>query len=98
MLWTVWQASGQAKGWADTSARGGPLGAQADRDLDAVLALLDAAARYTDRLPGADPAGFAGYLADQQIPGDSLAPRAPAGDAVPPELSEDSVVPVAMCA
>ena len=82
VLWTVWQASRLADTWAATSARGGPLGAQADRDLDAVLALFDAAARYTDRLPGADPAGFAGYLADQQIPGDSLAPRAAIGEAV----------------
>ena len=82
VLWKVWQASGLAGRWAAASARGGPIGAQADRDLDAVLALFDAAGRYTDRLPGADVAGFADYLADQQIPGDTLAPRALQGDAV----------------
>ncbi|MCW2631604.1 MAG: UvrD/REP helicase, partial [Pseudonocardia sp.] len=82
VLWQVWQASGLAGRWAAASARGGPIGAQADRDLDAVLALFDAAGRYTDRLPGADVAGFAGYLADQQIPGDTLASRAVQGDAV----------------
>ncbi|WP_343945312.1 PD-(D/E)XK nuclease family protein, partial [Pseudonocardia zijingensis] len=54
----------------------------ADRDLDAVLALFDAAARHADRLPGAAVASFVEYLADQQLPGDSLAPRAPQGDAV----------------
>ena len=82
MLWRVWQASGLAARWSEASARGGPVGAAADRDLDAVLALFDAAARYTDRLPGADAAGFPSYLAEQLLPGDSLAARAPEGEAV----------------
>ncbi|WP_425570827.1 ATP-dependent helicase [Pseudonocardia adelaidensis] len=82
VLWRVWQASGLGPRWRDASGRGGPVGAAADRDLDAVLALFDAAARYADRLPGAAVASFVEYLADQQLPGDSLAPRAPQGDAV----------------
>src|SRR5262249_48314233 len=62
VLWQVWQASGLARHWAAIAARGGPAGAQADRDLDAVVGLFDAAARYADRLPGADggPAGVLG--------------------------------------
>jgi len=82
VLWQVWQQTGLADRWSAASGRGGPAGAAADRDLDAVLALFDAAARYSDRLPGADVAGFTDYLADQQLPTDSLAPRAPGGDAV----------------
>ncbi|PZS19884.1 MAG: ATP-dependent DNA helicase [Pseudonocardiales bacterium] len=87
VLWQVWQASGLAKRWAATAARGGTAGLQADRDLDAVVGLFDAAARYADRLPGADggPAGvlgFCDYLADQQISGDSLAARSPQGESV----------------
>jgi superfamily I DNA/RNA helicase/RecB family exonuclease len=82
VLWTLWQASGVQHRLVLQSARGGPSGAHADRDLDAVLVLFDAAARYTDRLPGADAAGFADYLAAQQIVGDTLAPSAPQGDAV----------------
>lgn len=87
VLWRVWQASGLAARWAGAAARGGPAGAQADRDLDAVVALFDAAARYADRLPGADGGaagvlGFCDYVADQQIAGDSLAPRSPQGEAV----------------
>ncbi|MBW0008589.1 MAG: ATP-dependent helicase, partial [Pseudonocardiales bacterium] len=87
VLWQVWQASGLARRWAATAARGGPAGMQADRDLDAVVALFDAAARYADRLPGADggPAGvlgFCDYLTDQQIAGDSLAARSPQGESV----------------
>lgn len=82
VLWQVWQVCGLAQRWSEASARGGPIGAAADRDLDAVLALFDAAARYTDRLPGAGVAAFTEYLADQQLPGDSLAPRAAQGEAV----------------
>ena len=58
------------------------MGAAADRDLDAVLALFDAAARHADRLPGAGVRAFVEYLADQQLPGDTLAARAPEADAV----------------
>jgi superfamily I DNA/RNA helicase/RecB family exonuclease len=83
VLWRLWQASGLAARWAAVSAHPGPAGAQADRDLDAVVALFDAAARYTDRLPGGGSVeGFAEYVADLRIPGDSLAPRAPQGEAV----------------
>ncbi|MGI8816138.1 MAG: ATP-dependent helicase [Pseudonocardia sp.] len=83
VLWRVWQASKLADRWAKLSAHGGPAGAQADRDLDAVVALFESCARYTDRLPGGgDIDGFAEYVADQRIPGSSLAPCAPQGEAV----------------
>jgi superfamily I DNA/RNA helicase/RecB family exonuclease len=87
VLWQLWQASGLAQRWAATAARGGTAGVQADRGLDAMVALFDAAGRYADRLPGADggPAGvlgFCDYLTDQQIPGDSLAARSPQGESV----------------
>src|SRR5699024_6184251 len=55
---------------------------QADRDLDAVVALFDAAARYVDRLPKAGVAGFAEYLDAQHTVGDSLAPVAGRGSGV----------------
>lgn len=87
VLWQLWQCSGLAPRWAAVAMRGGPTGAQADRDLDAVVALFDAAARYADRLPGADSGpsgvlGFCDYLGQQQIPGGSLAPQSPQGEAV----------------
>lgn len=82
VLWTLWSASGLEHRLAAQSARGGPGGAHADRDLDAILALFDAGGRYTDRLPGADAAGFAEYLAAQQFVGHSLAPATPQGEAV----------------
>jgi superfamily I DNA/RNA helicase/RecB family exonuclease len=82
VLWEVWRASGLADRWAAASARGGRRGATADRDLDAVLVLFDAAARFTDRLPGAGIQVFLDHLLDQQLPTDTLAPSADRGEAV----------------
>jgi superfamily I DNA/RNA helicase/RecB family exonuclease len=82
VLWKLWQASGLEKQLVARSTRSGPIGVQADRDLDAVLVLFDAAANYHDRLPGAEVGAFVDYLAAQQIVGDTLAPSAPRREAV----------------
>ncbi|MEU8245450.1 UvrD-helicase domain-containing protein [Nonomuraea sp. NPDC048916] len=82
VLWAVWQASGLAERWTELSLGGGARGAQADRDLDAVVGLFDHAARFVDRMPKAGPEVFLDDLASQEIPGDTLAERAPDGDAV----------------
>ncbi len=82
VLWAVWTASGLGDEWQRASRRGGPAGAAADRDLDAMVALFDVAARFVDRLPRSGPRVLLDHLTGQQIPGDSLAPKAPAGDAV----------------
>jgi ATP-dependent exoDNAse (exonuclease V) beta subunit len=47
-----------------------------------VVALFETAARFCDRLPGAGSAVFLEHLTGQEIPADSLAARAPSGDAV----------------
>ncbi|MFF3438234.1 ATP-dependent helicase [Streptosporangium sp. NPDC002721] len=82
VLWAVWQATGLAKKWTDVSLRGGVRGTMADRDLDAVVALFDHTARFVDRLPHAGVDVFVEDLVAQEIPGDSLAERAPDGDTV----------------
>ncbi|MEV4379069.1 ATP-dependent DNA helicase [Streptosporangium sp. NPDC049644] len=82
VLWTVWQATGLAGKWTDVSLRGGVRGTMADRDLDAVVALFDHTARFVDRLPHAGVDVFVEDLVAQEIPGDSLAARAPDGDKV----------------
>ena len=98
VLWAVWQESGLAERWSATATRldtrldtrtGGRPGAglaaraeAADRDLDAVVALFDAAARSVDRLPGARPEVFLDHVQGQQLPADSLAPTADRGEAV----------------
>ncbi len=82
VLWEVWQVSGLADRLLEQSVRGGARGAAADRELDAVVALFEMAARFTDRLPQAGPEVFLDDLAAQEIPGDTLAERAPEGEAV----------------
>jgi superfamily I DNA/RNA helicase/RecB family exonuclease len=82
VLWAVWEASGLAAAWQAASADGGGRGAAADSDLDAVLALFDAAARFTARLPHGSARLFLDSLAGQEIAGDTLAARTPRGDAV----------------
>ncbi len=81
-LWAVWDASGLAQRWQQASAAGGQAGAVADADLDAMMALFDAAARFTDRLPQGSPRLFLDSLAGQEIAGESLAERAQQTDAV----------------
>jgi superfamily I DNA/RNA helicase/RecB family exonuclease len=76
VLWAVWDSSGLAGRWQQLSAAGGPQGASADRDLDAVLALFDAAAQFTAQLPPGSPALFLDSLTGQEIVGDTLAEQA----------------------
>ena len=82
VLWEAWQAAGLERRLVADSAAGGARGAAADRGLDAVIALFDAAARYVDRLPAAGPLGFLADVQAQEVPGDTLAARTPEGDAV----------------
>ncbi|GAA5083352.1 superfamily I DNA/RNA helicase/RecB family exonuclease [Thermocatellispora tengchongensis] len=82
VLWEVWEASGLARRWSELSLGGGARGAQADRDLDAVVALFDQAARFVDRLPMAGPEVFLDDLASQEIAGNTLAAHAPEGESV----------------
>jgi superfamily I DNA/RNA helicase/RecB family exonuclease len=82
VLWAVWDASGLAGRWQAASAAGGVRGAVADADLDAVLALFDAAARFSARLPHGSTRLFLDSLSGQEIAGDTLAERAPRTDAV----------------
>ncbi|MFC6081446.1 ATP-dependent helicase [Sphaerisporangium aureirubrum] len=82
VLWEIWQASGLADRWTDASVAGGHRGAQADRDLDAVVTLFDEAARFVDRLPHAGPGVFLDDLASQEIAANTLAAHAPDAEAV----------------
>jgi superfamily I DNA/RNA helicase/RecB family exonuclease len=82
VLWALWETSGLARRLEQESLSGGARGALADRSLDAVLALFDAAARYVDRLPHGSVLGFVDDVEAQEVPGDTLAQRTPEGDAV----------------
>ncbi|WP_372341497.1 PD-(D/E)XK nuclease family protein [Nocardia sp. CC216A] len=80
-LWAVWTASSLERRWVGQSERGGAVGMQADRDLDAVVGLFEAAGAYVDRLPHATVEGFVEYLEQQEIPQDG-APHTDPGEAV----------------
>ncbi|MGW5524222.1 ATP-dependent helicase [Gordonia sp. NPDC003950] len=75
-LWVAWQATGLERRWAGAAIRGGPAGEQADRDLDAMMAMFEAAGGFADNLPAAGPAGFVHYLSQLQIPRDGRTPAA----------------------
>ncbi|WUJ12425.1 PD-(D/E)XK nuclease family protein [Actinoplanes sp. NBC_00393] len=95
VLWAVWRASGLADRWYAMSTREAPMPDQrevgrarqwraeaADRDLDAMVVLFDAAARFVDRLPGARTEVFLDHVLGQDLPADSIAPSADRGEAV----------------
>jgi len=82
VLWALWNSTGLAGSWTGTALSGGPHGARADRDLDAMMALFHTAERYVDQMPGAGPEQFLEYLLNQELPMDTLAARAQVDDAV----------------
>ncbi|GIE83789.1 ATP-dependent helicase [Actinoplanes regularis] len=95
VLWTVWRAGGLADRWYAMSTGNLRVTDQvqagrarqwraeaADRDLDAMVVLFDAAARFVDRLPGAGVGVFLDHVLGQDLPADTIAPSADRGDAV----------------
>jgi superfamily I DNA/RNA helicase len=82
VLWALWNSTGLAGNWTAAALAGGLVGARADRDLDAMMALFHTAERYVDQMPGSSPEQFLEYLLNQELPMDTLAARAQADDAV----------------
>lgn len=82
VLWSLWQATGHADLWREHALTGGRRGRRADRDLDTVVALFEAANRFADRMPGAGVAEFIERLREQELPEDTLAARAALGESV----------------
>lgn len=82
VLWALWSSTGLAGSWTAAALSGGLVGARADRDLDAMMALFHTAERYVDQMPGSGPGQFLEYLLSQELPMDTLAARAQVDDAV----------------
>ncbi|MEO6143529.1 MAG: ATP-dependent DNA helicase, partial [Dermatophilaceae bacterium] len=82
VLWAMWSATGLGESWRRVALGGGSSGARADRHLDAVVALFDAAAKFVDRLPQMGPRGFLEHIRGQDVAGDTLVARAPSDDTV----------------
>jgi len=82
VLWSVWDGSGWGRRLAGDSAYGGDAARSADRDLDAALALFEAAARLQDRLPRATVGALLEEIRAQQLPAGQLDERPGSADAV----------------
>ncbi|WP_366937651.1 ATP-dependent DNA helicase [uncultured Corynebacterium sp.] len=81
-LWAVWDATGLATRLQAAALRGGATGSQADRDLDAMMALFDAAGDYAERYPEAPLDAFLQHITEQELPTGVRDRRAAVPDAV----------------
>ncbi|WP_238148863.1 ATP-dependent helicase [Serinicoccus sediminis] len=72
ILWALWSRSGLARSWSRQALAGGPLGARADRDLDAVLVLFSAAEDHVERRPGARARTFLDTVRGAEVAADTL--------------------------
>ncbi len=84
VLWNLWTGGAVPHGWPNRLRAAALRGSRsADHDLDAVMALFDAAERLAGRYPGfLGVRTFLESLADQQIPGEPVADRGTRADAV----------------
>ncbi|MGW5395335.1 UvrD-helicase domain-containing protein [Streptomyces sp. NPDC003952] len=82
VLWTLWDGTPWPQRLERNARRGGPAGRNADRDLDAVCALFETAARAEERTGGRGALNFLEQLEAEDIAGDTLTPRAVRREAV----------------
>ncbi|HKP06615.1 MAG TPA: PD-(D/E)XK nuclease family protein, partial [Microbacterium sp.] len=72
LLWTAWDRSGLQRAWGEVARGNGPLAEQANRDLDALVALFQAAKRFVERSLDADPRVLARSILDSGVAEDRL--------------------------
>nr|WP_206325353.1 MULTISPECIES: ATP-dependent DNA helicase [unclassified Streptomyces] len=82
VLWLLWNGTPWPARLERAALRGGPAGRNADRDLDAVCALFETAARAEERLGGRGVLNFLEELDAQDIAADTLTRRHTRPDAV----------------
>lgn len=75
LLWGVWQRSGLAGPWRERSLGSGIVAEEANRNLDAIVALFSAARRFVERTPDAPAGVFLDAWTGSDVPEDTLAPR-----------------------
>ncbi|MFF4171409.1 ATP-dependent helicase [Streptomyces sp. NPDC001744] len=81
-LWELWQGTPWPGRLERAALRGGPAGRNADRDLDAICALFETAARAEERVGGRGVLNFLEELDAQDIAADTLTRRHARPDAV----------------
>lgn len=75
VLWSLWDRSGLAAEWGAQARGTGVLAEEANRALDATVALFAAATRYVEREPDAPATRFVDEVLASELPEDSLAPQ-----------------------
>lgn len=81
LLWTAWERSGRERSWSESAAGHGPLADHARRDLDAVVALFQAAKRHGERSDGTAAIDFVRGVLHSDVAEDRLS-APPAGGVV----------------
>jgi superfamily I DNA/RNA helicase len=78
LLWIVWDRARDISGrplaavWSDIAGAPGVFSAEANRALDALVALFDAAKRFVERAPRENPSVFLRRIVDSAVPEDNL--------------------------
>ncbi|NQX26918.1 ATP-dependent helicase [Microbacteriaceae bacterium VKM Ac-2854] len=75
LLWSAWESSRLDRTWYDTALGTGLAAAEANRNLDGVVALFSAARRFVERSPRHSAAGFVEEILFAEVPEDTLAPQ-----------------------
>jgi superfamily I DNA/RNA helicase/RecB family exonuclease len=81
-LWALWDGSEWSRRLRASVELGGAPARMAHRDLDAVVALFEAAAKAEEQRANTSVAEFLAQLTAQEIPGDTLAERGIRGETV----------------
>lgn len=82
LLWAIWSHAKNYEGeliptlWRNRALAGGTRGAAADRDLDSVIQLFEAARRFSERTANASPQLFIDQLLEERILSDAISSRA----------------------
>ncbi|WP_148572632.1 ATP-dependent helicase [Nocardioides caldifontis] len=82
VLWILWAGTDWGQRLRSASQHGGQAARLAHRDLDALCALFETAARTEEQRGHTSVASFLATLSAQEIPADTLADRGVRGDAV----------------
>ncbi len=82
VLWTLWAGTSWPEQLRERTRRGGATARLADRDLDAMCALFETAARAEEQVGHKPVAAFLETIEAQEIPADTLAERGVRGESV----------------
>ena len=88
LLWEIWinaltsDGASLSEAWRRQALRGGMRGAAADRDLDAMMQLFEAARRFAERFPHSKADSFIRQISHENILGDVITAQGQRSDVV----------------